>query len=203
MRDVEQMDRWDGFYRTQGRAWRGVTDLRSLDIPAGSRVLEVGCGNGKTLSALREMGCEVVGMDFSEEAIKQCARLVPGIDVRQGDLLDMPFEDGSFDIVVMSHVLEHVLPEDMDRAVSEVGRVLVPGGLAYVRVFSMADMRSEKGERIDGCTMVRGNGIRYMYFTEDSLTEYLGPAHVESMRTVEERTRFGTVRSRIEAVLRF
>lgn len=200
---MEQVDSWDEFYRTNRRAWRGVTDLSGFGIVPGTDVLEVGCGNGKTLAALRSLGCNVVGVDFSEEAVSSCRQLIPGVDVRRGDILDLDLDDSSFDAVVLFHVLEHVLPEDMPKAVSEIARVLRPGGKAYVRSFSLGDMRSEKGERISDDMVVRGNGIRYRYYTEGSLREAFPNRTFEVLRRVDEPTRFGTTRSRIEAVIVF
>ena len=200
---MEQMESWDEFYRTNRRAWRGVTDISELGIEPGSYVLEVGCGNGKTLAALKAIGCNVIGVDFSEEAVVSCRQLIPDVDVRQGDILHLDFEDSSFDSVVLFHVLEHVLPDDLPTAVSEIGRVLRRGGRAFIRSFSLGDMRSEKGERISDDMVVRGNGIRYRYFTEESIAEAFSGHEFEVLRKVDEPTRFGTVRSRIEAVIRF
>ena len=200
---MEQVDSWDEFYRTNRRAWRGVTDISDLGFRSGMRVLEVGCGNGKTLAALKELGCDVVGVDFSEEAVVSCRQLIPGVDARQGDILNLEFDDSSFDAVVLFHVLEHVLPEDMGNASSEVARVLRPGGRAYVRSFSVGDMRSEKGERISDDMVIRGNGIRYRYYSEESLKESFPNGTFELLRKVDEPTRFGTVRSRLEAIIRF
>ena len=162
---MEQVDSWDEFYRTNRRAWRGVTDISELGIEPGSDVLEVGCGNGKTLAALKAIGCNVIGVDFSEEAVVSCRQLIPGVDVRQGDILGLEFGDSSFDSVVLFHVLEHVLPEDLPKAVSEIRRVLRKGGRAFVRSFSLGDMRSEKGMSLSDDMVVRGNGIRYRYYS--------------------------------------
>lgn len=200
---MEQMDRWDDFYRTNRRAWRGVTDIAWMGLVPDMDVLEVGCGNGKTLAALRGIGCRVVGIDFSAEAVGSCKTLVPDADVRVGDILDLDLDDGSFDAVVLFHVLEHVLPEDMPKASSEIRRVLRPGGKAYIRSFSTEDMRSEKGERISDDTVIRGNGIRYRYYDEGSLRASFPEGEFLSVRKVDDHTRFGTVRSRMEAVVRF
>ena len=200
---MEQMESWDECYRTNRRAWRGVTDISELGIEPGSDVLEVGCGNGKTLAALKAIGCNVIGVDFSEEAVVSCRQLIPGVDVRQGDILRLDFDDSSLDSVVLFHVLEHVLPDDLPTAVSEIGRVLRRGGRAFIRSFSLGDMRSEKGERISDDMVVRGNGIRYRYYTEESIAEAFFGYEFEVLRKVDEPTRFGTVRSRIEAVIRF
>lgn len=200
---MEQMDSWNEFYRTNRRAWRGMTDVGWLDLRPGMDVLEVGCGNGKTLAALRAIGCRAIGIDFSVAAVESCKGLLPDMDVRLGNVLELEFDDHSFDAVIMFHVLEHILPEDMCRVGSELTRIVKPGGRAYVRSFSVDDMRSEKGEHISDDTVVRGNGIRYRYYSEESLRASFPDLTFGMVRKVEESTRFGTVRSRIEAVIHF
>lgn len=198
---MDQADRWNDLYRTQRRAWRGVTDPGELPFPEGSRLLEVGCGNGKTLEALRDRGYSAVGIDFSEEAVKACRELLgDSAEVMCASVSDMPFGDDSFDGALLFHVLENILPEDVPGAVSEIARTVRDGGCVKVRVFAAGDLRSEKGERISEDTVVRGNGIRYRYFTEDSLRACFPGFHCGDIRTVTEVTRFGASRSRIEAV---
>jgi len=98
----------------------------------GARVLDVGTSTGTNLRMLVEMGyADVTGLDMSEDAIRFCAEkgLPP---VRQGDITAMPFDHESFDLVLATDVVEHV--DDDERAVSEIERVLVPGGHALFTV---------------------------------------------------------------------
>ena len=199
-----QSERWDELYRGKGRQWRGVTDLKDLPFAPGSRILEVGCGNGKTAEALCQSGYSVTAVDFSSEAVEACrSQLGDRAEVRVGSLLDLPFDDRSFDGAVLFHVMEHILPEDLPRASSELSRVLVPGSFAVAKSFSVGDLRSAKGERIAPDTVVRGNGIRYRYYTEETFGSMFPDAETVSVRTVSEATRFGAERSRVEAVFRF
>jgi SAM-dependent methyltransferase len=98
----------------------------------GARVLDVGTSTGTNLRMLVEMGyADVTGLDMSDDAIRFCAEkgLPP---VRQGDITAMPFDHESFDLVLATDVVEHV--DDDARAVSEIERVLAPGGLALFTV---------------------------------------------------------------------
>jgi SAM-dependent methyltransferase len=89
------------------------------------RVLEVGCGQGWLSERIAsELGCEVVAIDQSERMV-EIAR-DRGVDARPGDVQDLPFRDGSFDVAAAAWMLYHV--EDVDRALSELARVLRPGG---------------------------------------------------------------------------
>ena len=88
-------------------------------------VLEVGCGWGAFAARIRdELGASVVAVDISPRMV-ELAR-TRGIDAQQGDVCALPFQDGSFDCVVANWMLYHA--SDIDLAVSELARVLRPGG---------------------------------------------------------------------------
>ena len=90
------------------------------------RVLEVGGGEGEFAVRIKnELGVEVVGIDQSEAMVaEQRAR---GIDARVGDVQQLPFADGEFDVAVAAWMLYHV--PDLDRGLAELERVLKPGGM--------------------------------------------------------------------------
>jgi ubiquinone/menaquinone biosynthesis C-methylase UbiE len=92
---------------------------------AGKRVLDVGCGKGRfaRLFQDREPAAEIWGLDISEEML----RFVPaGIHTRAGSMTELPFEDGFFDAAYATESLEHAV--EIERAVSEICRVVKPGG---------------------------------------------------------------------------
>ncbi|MDQ3381301.1 MAG: class I SAM-dependent methyltransferase [Actinomycetota bacterium] len=92
---------------------------------APERVLEVGPGPGELSERMAtELGAEVVAIDVSERMVELCR--ARAVDARLGDVQALAFEDASFDLVVAAWVLFH--PEDLDRALSEIARVLRPGG---------------------------------------------------------------------------
>ena len=201
MRD--QRDAWDSFYSDNRRPWRGVSDIGDVPFPPGGRILEVGCGNGKTVLALTKKGFRVTGVDFSQSAIDMCRETIPSSgDFVCASVTDLPFEDSSFDGVVAFHVLEHLTADEMKEAVRELSRITKPGSHILLKCFAKGDMRSEKGEEVDDSTLIRGNGILYHYFDEDELRSHFSSFECGSVSTKEERTRFGTVRRRIEADFR-
>lgn len=122
------------------------TYLTLLDISVGDRVLDVGCGSGAvTRDIARRVGERglAVGLDPSLELLAVARRLAAEaglddrIEFREGNVLRLPFPDGSFDVVVCATVLSHV-PEG-EAAISELARVLRPGGRVGVFDFD-ADM---------------------------------------------------------------
>jgi SAM-dependent methyltransferase len=94
-------------------------------VSPGQRVLEVGCGEGALTCAAAQAGADAVAVDMSAPNLEAARRLAAAAGVRvallQADAERLPFADGSFDLVLSSHVLEH-LP-DLDRGLRELQRV--------------------------------------------------------------------------------
>jgi len=87
------------------------------------KILEVGSGKGYMLRHLRDRGHDVCGVDMDPAAIAECGQ---DVTVHQSLATDLPFDDGSFDIVVSFDLFEHV--PDSDRHLHEVRRVLKKDG---------------------------------------------------------------------------
>ncbi len=168
-----QTKRWDREYSQKGSLWHGPAHL-DFELPEKARVLELGCGNGKTLSGILKTNSKVTAIDSSKMAVELCKKMAEKLgrsdaEILVADVCRLPFPDSSFDIVIAFHILEHLLSEDREKAVSEIKRVLVPGGKAFVRVFSIGDMRFGKGNEVEKNTFMRGNKLAYHYFTEQEL----------------------------------
>ena len=108
-----------------------------LDLAPGDRVLDVGCGEGRhTLTAWLEHPVHAVGLDLSERDLgtaasrgaefAEAAPETATLSLIRGSALDLPFADGTFDVVVCSEVLEHI--HDYRGVIEEITRVLKPGG---------------------------------------------------------------------------
>ena len=192
-----QREAWESLYSGQVRPWRGVADISWMDISEGDRVLDLGCGNGKTSAALMEKGAVVTGIDFSPSAVRSCMDQFGGKGTfLEADVRALPFPDGSFDKIVSVHVIEHVPASDISKASEEIMRALREGGTLYLRCFAEGDMRSG-GRKED-----TRNGILYRYFTEEDIRSIFPSMEIVSVERIEEPTRFGTVRCRLQAVLR-
>ena len=123
----------DARLRRRAAAYTGVgtvVDARAAIIAAvaaarPSRVLEVGCGWGELARRIAgEVDTDVIATDLSPHMV-ELAR-AGGVAAEVADVQDLPFADGNFDVAVAAWMLYHV--PDRDRAVSELARVLRPGG---------------------------------------------------------------------------
>ena len=94
----------------------------------GDRVLDVGVGMGRVLAPLKEFNR--YGIDISFDYLNRSRDV--GIEVAFSKIEDMPYQDASFDVVLTTDVLEHVL--DLNLCTKEILRVLKPGGILIVRV---------------------------------------------------------------------
>jgi SAM-dependent methyltransferase len=100
--------------------------------PAGSRVLEAGCGTGSQTVTLvaNSPGAHITSIDLSAESLAQAKERAPGVEFHQADIFALPFEDDSFDHVFVCFVLEHL--ERPVTALKRLQRVLKPGGTLTV-----------------------------------------------------------------------
>ena len=92
----------------------------------GDRVLDACCGTGDLAIAAARIGGRVTGLDFSERMLERARRKAPELEWVRGDLLELPFEAGSFDAATVGFGVRNV--EDLDWALRELRRVLREGG---------------------------------------------------------------------------
>jgi demethylmenaquinone methyltransferase/2-methoxy-6-polyprenyl-1,4-benzoquinol methylase len=105
--------------------WRRIT-AESVVRP-GDRVLDACCGTGDLAVAARKAGGEqITGLDFSPRMLERARRKLAAATWVEGDLLSLPFDDGSFEAATVGFGVRNVA--DLDRALVELRRVLVAGG---------------------------------------------------------------------------
>jgi demethylmenaquinone methyltransferase / 2-methoxy-6-polyprenyl-1,4-benzoquinol methylase len=113
------------------RRWRRLA-ARAVVWP-GERVLDACCGTGDLALAARAEGASVTGVDFSERMLERARRKAHDITWVLGDMLELPFEDATFDAATVGFGVRNV--EHLGRGLRELRRVLRPGGrLAILEV---------------------------------------------------------------------
>ena len=116
-----------------------VDDFHFTDFPPGARVLDVGCGEGDQLHALRAAGCTAVGVEPDPNAVQALCR--QGLDVHLGVAEALPVDSASFDGLLCKVVLPYC---DERRAILEWSRVL------------------KRGARVRACYHAAGYYVRYL-----------------------------------------
>ena len=104
-----------------------VVYQRLADRCAGRDVLEAGCGEGYGADLLADVARKVIGLDYDESAVAHVKARYPRVEMRHGNLAELPLADGSVDVVVNFQVIEHLW--DQPQFVAECLRVLRPGGV--------------------------------------------------------------------------
>lgn len=148
-------------YRLGGlkRAAMTATELLAASTPDARTFLEVGCGDGSLPIVMAKHGLASVGVDVSPEPLRTARDRAEdlGLAVRwhTASIYDLPYPNGSFDIVACNDVLEHV--EDVHTALGELARVLSPTGTLFANVtnrFSLLNIAIEPHSRLFGVILL-------------------------------------------------
>lgn len=126
------------------------------------KVLEVGCGTGANLWYLAKEGFDVTGIDGSSVGIDRAGKRLKKesleADLKVGDIVNLPFEDNSFDCVIDNECIYSNNYEDSKKIIDEIHRVLKPKG----KFFSKTFMAGSSGLR-KKCGIARLSGEKEIY----------------------------------------
>ncbi len=151
-------------YEAEERHWwhRGMREITRALVgervtSRGVRVLDAGCGTGGFLAWLQTVtdSARLAGVDVSEEALALAQSRAPGAELLEAPVSRLPFEDGSFDLVFLNDVLQHLHEEDEAGSLAELRRVLDPSGALLVRTGGSRRARrlSPAWRTYDGATL--------------------------------------------------
>lgn len=143
------------------------------------RVLDLGCGSGRHMVFLAKAGFEMYGLDISPTGLCETIRVLAVADlfghVALFDMQQLPYDGGFFDAVISVRVIHHNRLKAVQETVSEIRRVLKPGGLVWVTVPIPKDAPGKGGREIEPGTFVplrgREKGIPHHHFTKEGLQE--------------------------------
>jgi SAM-dependent methyltransferase len=102
------------------------------NLPKETKILDAGCGEGVLVEEYRSKGYLIVGIDLNYESEY----------VQRGNILEMPYPDNYFDVVLMLDVFEHLAFIDQPKALAEVRRVLSSGGILLISIPNLAHLNS-------------------------------------------------------------
>lgn len=117
----------------EGQYTRNVNELllENIFVPAGSRVLDIACGNGRFLSKLsRTRQFSGYGIDIAENMVEKAVKLNPSMSFEVARCEQLPFLDASFDVITVNAAFHHF--PYVSAFVIEASRVLKTGGMIYI-----------------------------------------------------------------------
>lgn len=106
----------------------------ALSPLSGLSVLDAGCGSGQLLRLAAAAGARVSGLDASAALLGVARGLLPGADLRTGDIGELPYDDSGFDAVTAFNAIQYAA--DPKTAVAELARVTRPGGRVLIGVWA-------------------------------------------------------------------
>ncbi|KIJ65411.1 hypothetical protein HYDPIDRAFT_88559 [Hydnomerulius pinastri MD-312] len=207
---------WDNFYKTnednffRDRKWHFPELLAAAEPEAGEiTICEIGCGAGNAafplLSANKNPKLAVRAYDYSSHAVKLVQNNplyhAPPIGSVQAAVWDLSSENslppgvqpGTVDIIVCVFVLSALHPDEWGKAISNIHRMLKPGGVVLVRDYGRHDLtqlRFKSGRLLDDNFYIRGDKTRVYFFEVDELalmfTGSCASSSQKSVRTTEE-----------------
>lgn len=112
-------------------------------LQSGSKILEGGCGQGLLVNALKHNGYNAIGIDYAKETVRNLNEHVPELDIRYGDVRELPFRDKTFDGYISAGVIEHFW-EGYDKILFEMNRVIKQNGYLFLTFPYMSPIRKLK-----------------------------------------------------------
>ena len=155
------------------RAWLGA-------LPAGTRVLDAGCGEGVLVEEFADR-LPIEGVDQNYSSAR----------VRHGSVLDLPYPDATFDRALCLDVLEHLRYDEQPVALAELFRVLRPGGELLVSVPNLAHLQSRMHFLLQGRLIRTASELKHP--GDRPAAEYLHLARAAGFTLVARRGIFPTV----------
>ncbi|GAA3412573.1 methyltransferase domain-containing protein [Paenibacillus hodogayensis] len=113
--------------------------VKWLSPVRGEQGLDLGTGTGNLAGMLMEQGAEMVGVDQSQEMLKQCRSKFPHMETKLGNFLAIPYLESRFDFIVTSFAFHHLTREQMELAIHEMRRVLKPRGRICIADLMLPD----------------------------------------------------------------
>lgn len=125
------------FSSTRSFFWQDLLPFLNY-TNSGDKVLDLGCGNGRLFPLLKSKNIDYIGVDNSEELIKEAKKKFPNGKFQIADIFKLPFPEKHFDKVYCIAVLHHIPSKEMRAQVlEEIKRVLRPGGFLILTVWNL------------------------------------------------------------------
>ena len=162
-----------------------------------TQLLDFGCGLGRHAIFFAKHGFDVSAFDLSEEGVAYLKKWAgeEGLDIKTtvSDMLDLPYGENSFDCIFAYHVISHTDTDGFKKILSEIRRVLRPGGEIYLTLCSKETWSyCEAGyPEIDENTVIKTeegpeNGIPHFYVSLDDILRLFEDFEIERIRHTDD-----------------
>lgn len=151
----------------------------------GNKILDVGCSDGQVSAMLKDGANKVWGIDIAEKAVERARKR--GIGAWYGTAYEIPFENGMFNVIFCSHVIEHLF--DTQKALSEFNRVLKKGGTLIIITENLNSFKERMLFLFGKTPTVMQDPNHVKFFNPKSITQELNAAGFKV--TNIEGSRFG------------
>lgn len=161
------------FSKSRFRVWPHVKQFLD-DLPPNFRVLDIGCGNGKNMIYRQDL--QMVGLEHSQSLTDICVQR--GLKVLQGDARNLPFEDNTFDAIIMIAVIHHINPDEHIKVLNEIKRVLKTNGTCLITNWAVEQPEDSRRSFKLGLNMVtwkgkESNPLPYWVINEETADDFI------------------------------
>lgn len=167
------------FFETvyNGKCFKGIAEEIKNHVGKDDVVLECACGTGLLTLPMAQICKEIVATDYSDGMLRQTQKKVSGynnVRIQKASILDIPFEDNKFDVVVAANVI-HLLDEP-EKALAEMKRVCKPGGKLIIPTY----INKENKNSMFAAKLLSFFGVDFKrQFSLDSYKEFFVNHHVD------------------------
>ena len=166
-------------------------------------ILDIGCGFGRNAIYFAKHGFNVSGFDLSEHSVNQTLEKAKAQNVKLdqvvvADMLNFPFKDNSFDVLFALNVISHTDLEGFKKILSEINRVLKPGGEVYFTVGSKESFwfNNPVCKYVDENTRIRvedgpENGIPHFYIDDNDCFTLFNDFKIIDIKNIRQLTQHG------------
>jgi len=207
------METWNSILKrpefSREKPHRAIVELVELFRRKGAkRILDLGCGAGRHLLYLSLLGFEVHGTDISKVGLSESRKRLRDAEIRaeliKCDMKALPYSDSLFDAVISVWVIYHNTLEGMQKAISEVHRVLKKNGLAFLTFQSKRSHKFGKGNKTEKNTFIleesAERGIPHHFSDKSEVRALLKNFRVLSLNLGEFFDKEGKLHSHWEAL---
>lgn len=153
------------------------------------KILDLGSGSGELLDQISKvLDFDCYGIDTSPERIENASKDFPHITFQVGSLTESGFQEQTFDIVISTQTIEHLLDEDLNQAFREMSRILVPGGMMFLTTRFEEDIKTRRKVCPD-CLAIFLHSQHLQSFTTNDIDNLMEAHNCKSLISKKSRCR--------------